>query len=68
MAGNMSPPPPKVNLRQTSLSFMGHITSKGLYPDPEKINAIREMPRPTDVKVVQRLGGFVNYLAKFLPH
>ena len=25
------------------------------------------MPRPEDVKGVQRLNGFVNYLAKFLP-
>ena len=59
----------KLNLRQTSISFLGHmITSDGLLPDPEKVEAIKEMPCPTDVKGVQRLGGFVNYLAKFLPH
>lgn len=60
--------PDKLKLRQTSLSFMGHlVTSEGLCPDPEKVRAIEEMPRPTDVAGVQRLGGFVNYLAKFLP-
>ena len=59
----------KMDLRRTSLSFMGHVvTSEGLRPDPEKIKAIKGMPSPTDVKGVQRLGGFVNYLAKFLPH
>ena len=59
----------KLNLRQTSISFLGHmITSDGLHPDPKKVEAIKEMPCPTDVKGVQRLGGFVNYLAKFLPH
>ena len=59
----------KLNLRQTSISFLGHmITSDGLLPDPEKVEAIKEMPCPTDVKGVQRLGGFMNYLAKFLPH
>ena len=59
----------KFNLRQTSIFFLGHmITSDGLIPDPEKVEAIKEMPCPTDVKGVQRLGGFVNYLAKFLPH
>ena len=35
--------------------------------DPAKIEAIRDMPCPTDVSGVQRLNGFVNYLAKFLP-
>ena len=59
----------KLNLRQTSISFLGHmITSDGLLPDPEKVEAIKEMACPTDVKGVQRLGGFVNYLAKFLSH
>ena len=35
--------------------------------DPAKIEAIRDMPCQTDVAGVQRLIGFVNYLAKFLP-
>ena len=26
------------------------------------------MPKPTDVKDVRRLCGFINYLAKFMPH
>ena len=59
----------KLNLRQTFISFLGHmITSDGLRPDPEKVQAIKDMPCPTDVRGVQRLGGFENYLAKFLPH
>ena len=54
--------------RATQLPFLGHlITNQGLKPDPEKVSAILEMPPPTDVQGVQRLGGFVNYLAKFLP-
>ena len=31
------------------------------------IQVIREMPRPTDVQVIQRLIGVVSYLSKFLP-
>ena len=47
---------------------MGHILgADGLQADPEKITAIREMPRPTDVQGVQRLIGVVTYLSKFLP-
>ena len=46
---------------------MGHvITSKGLKPDPKKVKAVEEMPRPTSKKELSSLG-FVNYLSKFLP-
>ena len=58
----------KLKLCQTSVPFLGHIiTNEGLKPDPAKIEAVLKMPRPEDVAGVQRLGGFVNYLAKFLP-
>ena len=44
----------KMDLRQTSLSFIGHIvTSEVLLPEPEKVKAIKEMPCPTDVKEIQ---------------
>ena len=58
----------KMKLRQESVVFMGHVlTTEGLKPDEEKIKAVVEMPKPTDVEGVRRLNGFVNYLAKFLP-
>ena len=42
------------------------ITADGLKPDQGKNDAVRNMPKPKDVKAVRRLCGFVNYLAKFL--
>ena len=58
----------KLKLRITEVLFMGHIFSKdGLKIDPKKAKTALEMPRPKDVEGVQRLNGFVNYLAKFLP-
>jgi len=58
----------KLKLRQKEVSFMGHIlTSHGVKMDPEKGKAIQEMPRPEDIEGIQRLNGFINYLAKFLP-
>ena len=43
------------------------MTADGLKADPEKAKAVVNMPKPKNVKEVQRLVGFVNYLAKFLP-
>ena len=58
----------KLKLRIPEVSFMGHIFSnEGLKIDPDKAKAVLDMPSPEDVEGVQRLNGFVNYLAKFLP-
>lgn len=58
----------KMKLRRNEVPYIGHVlTDKGLKPDPGKIQAMLEMPKPTDVAGVQRLIGFVNYLSKFLP-
>ena len=55
-------------LRATEIPFLGHlVTNQGLKPDPEKVEAIRDMPAPTDVLGVQRFVGFANYLSRFLP-
>ena len=57
-----------MSLRLKYVTFLGHVvTQDGLQPDPAKIEAIKDMPSPTDVTGVQRLNSFVNYLAKFLP-
>ena len=58
----------KLRLRINEVTFMGHVfTNKGLKIDPEKARAVLEMPRPVDAEGIQRLNGFVNYRAKFLP-
>ena len=49
--------------------YMGHlILSKGVEPDPEKVQGITGMPAPTNKSEILTLQGTVNYLAKFLPH
>ena len=58
----------KLKLRKEEISFHGHlVTNMGLKLDPTKVEALQQMPPPTDVQGVQRLAGFVNYLARFLP-
>ena len=59
----------KLKLRLQEVPFIGHVaTSEGLRVDPFKVQAIMEMPPPTDVAAVQRLLGLAQYLSKFLPH
>ena len=58
----------KLRLKLPSVTYMGHLlTTEGLHPDPEKITVIQNMGTPTDVKSLQRLLGFVNYLSKCMP-
>lgn len=58
----------KMNLKKPQVKFMGHVISKdGLKPDPDKVNAVENMPKPTCKKETLSLLGFINYLAKFLP-
>ena len=58
----------KVKLREAEVKFMSHVISKdGLRPDPEKVSAIKNMPKPRSKPEVLTLLGFVNYLSKFLP-
>ena len=57
----------KVKLRQAEVEFMVHVISKdGLKPDPEKVSAIKNMPKPTSKAEVQTLLVFINYFSKFL--
>ena len=58
----------KLKLLRKEIPYMGHlVTANGLKPDPEKVEAVRNMPKSNNVKAVRRFCGFVNYLAKFLP-
>jgi hypothetical protein len=65
---NLSLNKSKLKRSQTEVRFMGHlITADGLKADRAKVEAILDMPAPTDTKGLKRFLGMVNYLAKFLP-
>ena len=58
----------KLKVMCKEIPYMGHlVTAGGLKPDPDKVEAVRNMPKSDNVQAVRRFCGFVNYLAKFLP-
>ena len=59
----------KLVYRRKEVPFHGHLlTTEGLKPDPEKVRAMVEMPRPKEGDDILRLNGMVNYLSRFLLH
>ena len=47
--------------------FISHLlTNEGLKPDPQKVEAIHNMPKPEDVQAVQRIVNTVKYLSSFV--
>jgi len=59
----------KVQLNKREVTYLGHIVSAdGLKPDPRKVEAINDMPDPTDKQGIQRLLGTLNYLRGFIPN
>ena len=59
----------KCEFRVRKITYLGEVLSEdGVQPDPEKIRAITEMPRPCTKKDVQGLLGMANYVSKFIPH
>ena len=51
----------KLKLLCKEIPYMGHlVTADGLKPDPEKIEAVCNMPKPSNVKAVRRFCCFVT--------
>jgi hypothetical protein len=44
------------------------ITENGVLPDPRKVTAIENYPRPTDVKQLKNYLGMASYYRKFIPN
>ncbi|KAL6459678.1 hypothetical protein MHYP_G00314370 [Metynnis hypsauchen] len=54
--------PAKCRFFQTSVNYLGHVISEeGIQPNPEKVSAIKNWPRPTTVKEVRSFLGFAGY-------
>ncbi|UYV63703.1 K02A2.6-like [Cordylochernes scorpioides] len=49
------------------IKFLGHlITERGVLPDPNEVQTIREFPSPSSISEVRRFLGMVNFTGKFI--
>ncbi|XP_030039191.2 uncharacterized protein K02A2.6 [Manduca sexta] len=54
---------------KSEVAYIGHIFNKeGIAPDKSKVEAIIDMPRPENVKDLQRYLGMINYLGSYIPN
>jgi hypothetical protein len=59
----------KLQYKVPQVKYVGHIVSgQGLSPDPEKVQAIVNMPTPTCAEGLSRFIGMGNWLSKFIPN
>ena len=59
----------KIQAMSSSVKYMGDMfTSNGTQADPDKIQAIVEMPAPQNKKDLKRFLGMVNYVGHFVPN
>ena len=58
----------KIKLAQREVEYVGQVlTPDGVKVSKDKIKAVVEMPRPTEINHVHTLLGMVNYTMKFIP-
>ena len=59
----------KCEFSKTEVKVLGNIVSaNGISPDPEKIEAIVNLPAPKNIREVRSFLGMVNQLSKFTEH
>ena len=64
---NLKLAPTKTNLGVKVVTFLGHqVTAEGIWPDPEKVKPMTQLPMPTNVKQLKSLLGHLSYYRKFL--
>ncbi|XP_014187160.1 uncharacterized mitochondrial protein AtMg00860, partial [Haplochromis burtoni] len=57
----------KCDFHMDSVAFVGYIITRGdLKPDPAKVQAVLDWPKPPDRRQLQRLLGFANFYRRFI--
>ena len=65
---NLKIKPKKSHFFQPKVLFLGHILSKdGIFPNPDKIQKVKDWPVPTNAKEVHSFLGLASYYRRFVP-
>lgn len=65
---NLKLQPDKCEFLRKEVTYLGHVISEtGVKPDPKKIEAVREFPRPRNHKNIKQFLGLAGYYRKFIP-
>ena len=66
---NLKIKPKKSFFFQKSVTFLGHIlSSEGIAPNPEKIDKVKNWPKPANPKEVHSFIGLASYYRRFIPN
>lgn len=58
----------KCSFLAKEVKYLGYIVDRaGVRPDPEKLRAIKDMPKPREVSELRSFLGMVNFYARFVP-
>ena len=59
--------PSKCEFFKSEIKYLGHIVSEnGIATDPEKISALKQWPRPRNIKDLRKFLGFAGYYRRYI--
>jgi len=66
---NLKLQPDKCEFLRKEVIYLGHIIGEdGVKPDPKKVEAVREFPRPINQKTIKQFLGLAGYYRRFIPN
>ncbi|CAB0043095.1 unnamed protein product [Trichogramma brassicae] len=66
-SANLTVRPDKCHFLKTTVTYLGHIISeKGVEPDPSKVSAVSNFPRPKNRKNIKQFLGLAGYYRRFV--